>query len=118
MRSSTQNACHCPRCQGTRQAFWVEDRINNAFPVKHYHMVFTLPEVLNNICLTDSRWFYNLLFACVWDTLQSFGYSHYGVQGGAVCLLHTWGQNLCLHPHVHCIVPALGYTLHGKIKHR
>ena len=117
---TSYNSCrnrHCPQCQGARQAFWVEDRVNNAYPVKHYHMVFTLPEVLNSICLTDSRRFYNLLFSCVWDTLQSFGYSHYGVQGGAVCILHTWGQNLCLHPHVHCIVPALGYSLKGKMIH-
>jgi hypothetical protein len=49
--------------------------------------------------------------------LQTFGYSHYGVESGAICVLHTWGQNLSLHPHIHCIVPAAGLTLKGKLKH-
>jgi hypothetical protein len=114
------NSCrnrHCPKCQGARQAFWVEDRMENAYPVKHYHIIFTVPEELNAICLTDSKWFYNHLFATVWDVLRSFGYSHYGVENGAVCVLHTWGQNLSLHPHIHCIVPALGYSLKGRMKH-
>ena len=114
------NSCrnrHCPKCQGARQAFWVEDRMENAYPVKHYHIIFTVPEELNAICLTDSKWFYNHLFATVWDVLRSFGYSHYGVESGAVCVLHTWGQNLSLHPHIHCIVPALGYSLKGRMKH-
>jgi hypothetical protein len=60
--------------------------------------------------------YYDLLFAAVWNTLRSFGYSHFGTETGAVCVLHTWGQNLSLHPHVHCIVPAAGYTLDGKWK--
>ena len=113
------NSCrnrHCPKCQCSEQAFWVEDRIRNAYPVEHYHIVFTVPEVLNEICLTDSKWFYNHLFETVWDVLRSFGYSHFGVENGAICILHTWGQNLSLHPHIHCIVPALGYTLKGKLK--
>ena len=118
--SISYNSCrnrHCPKCQNINQAFWVEDRIEKAYPVKHYHIVFTVPEVLNTICLLDSKWFYNHLFSCVWDCLRSFGYSHYGVESGAICLLHTWGQNLCLHPHIHCIVPALGYSPRGQIRH-
>ena len=113
------NSCrnrHCPKCQGSKQAFWVEDLVGRAYPVRHYHVVFTVPEVLNAICMLDSRWFYNHLFASVWDVLRSFGYSHFGVESGAICLLHTWGQNLSLHPHVHCIVPALGHTLKGRMK--
>jgi len=51
-----------------------------------------------------------------WSTLRTFGYSHYGVETGAICLLHTWGQTLSLHPHIHCIVPATGLTLKGKLK--
>jgi len=113
------NSCrnrHCPKCQGAKQAFWVEDRINNAYPVKHYHIVFTLPHELNAICQLDSRWFYNHLFATVWKVLRTFGYSHFGVQSGAICLLHTWGGSLIFHPHLHCIVPALGYSLRGCLK--
>lgn len=60
--------------------------------------------------------YYDLLFAAVWNTLRSFGYSHFGTETGAVAVLHTWGQNLSLHPHVHCIVPAAGYSLDGKWK--
>jgi hypothetical protein len=114
------NSCrnrHCPKCQSSQQAFWVEERVNNAYPVKHYHLVFTIPEILNAICMIDSGWFYNHLFACVWDCLQVFGYSHFGVESGAICLLHTWGQNLTLHPHIHCIVPAVGYNLRRQVKH-
>jgi hypothetical protein len=57
------------------------------------------------------------MFECAWSVLQTFGYSHYGVESGAICVLHTWGQNLSLHPHIHCIVPAAGLTLKGKLKH-
>ena len=114
------NSCrnrHCPKCQGSNQAFWVEERMSHAYPVNHYHMVFTVPEALHGICMLDSKWFYNHLFATVWDTLRSFGYSHYAVESGAICVLHTWGQNLSLHPHIHCIIPSLGYTLKGGMKH-
>jgi hypothetical protein len=113
------NSCgdrHCPKCQGTKQALWVEQLIQTTLPVKHYHLVFTVPHCLNNICLWDSRMFHKLLFRCVWATLYSFGYTHYGVESGAVAMLHTWGQNLWLHPHIHCLVPAVGYSLQGKWK--
>jgi hypothetical protein len=69
------------------------------------------------VCLLDSGAFYGLLFSCVWDTLRQFGYTRFGVESGAVCVLHTWGQNLSLHPHVHCIVPAAGLSLAGNMKH-
>jgi hypothetical protein len=75
-----------------------------------------LPNVLSKICLFNDRNYYNLLFAAVWSTLRAFGYSHYGVETGAVTVLHTWGQNLSLHPHIHCIVPSAGYTLEGTWK--
>ena len=114
------NSCgnrHCPKCQSNKQAIWVDDRISDALDVKYFHVVFTFPEALNPICLLDSKSFYNSMFECVWSVLQTFGYSHYGVEGGAICVLHTWGQNLSLHPHIHCIVPAAGLTLKGKLKH-
>jgi hypothetical protein len=60
--------------------------------------------------------YYDLLFAATWNTLRSFGYSHFGTETGAVAVLHSWGQNLTLHPHVHCIVPAAGYALNGQWK--
>src|SRR5450759_2508387 len=107
---------HCPKCQGAKQALWVEDRMNDALDVKYFHIVFTVPEALNQICLLDSNLFYKTLFECVWSVLLTFGYSHYGVESGAICVLHTWGQNISLHPHIHCIVPAAGLTLAGNLK--
>jgi hypothetical protein len=113
------NSCgnrHCPKCQGAKQALWVEDRMNDALDVRYFHIVFTVPEELNQICLLDSNLFYKNLFECVWSVLQQFGYTSYGVETGAICVLHTWGQNLSLHPHIHCIVPAAGLTLAGNLK--
>ena len=113
------NSCsnrHCPKCQGAKQALWVEDRMNDALDCKYFHIVFTVPEELNQICLLDSNLFYKSLFECVWSVLQQFGYTNYGVESGAICVLHTWGQNLSLHPHIHCIVPAAGLTLAGNMK--
>jgi len=113
------NSCgdrHCPKCQAAKQAFWIEGLMQSTLPVKHYHIVFTVPHQLNAVCLHNQRMYYSQLFATVWNTLRSFGYSHYGVESGAVCVLHTWGQNLSLHPHVHCLVPAAGYTLDGRWK--
>jgi len=113
------NSCgnrHCPKCQTARQMLWAEDRMNDALNVKHFHLVFTVPDLLNTICQINSKAFYEAQFDCVWSTLRTFGYSHYGVETGAICILHTWGQNLSLHPHIHCIVPATGLTLKGQLK--
>ncbi len=113
------NSCgdrHCPKCQSAKQATWIDDLIQNTLPIKHYHIVFTLPHPLHAICLHNQRMYYDLLFGAVWNTLRSFSYSHFGVEGGAIAVLHTWGQNLSLHPHIHCMVPAAGYTLDGKWK--
>lgn len=114
------NSCrnrHCPKCQGSKQAFWVEDLLEATLQVKHYHIVFTIPHELNHICLLDSKWFYEKLFASVWETIHQFGYNRHGVESGAVCILHTWGQNLSFHPHIHCIVPAVGESFAGNMKH-
>jgi hypothetical protein len=111
------NSCgdrHCPKCQAVKQAFWIEDLMHSTLPVKHFHIVFTVPHQLNVVCLHNQRLYYDLLFGAVWQTLRSFGYTHYGVETGAVAVLHSWGQNLSLHPHIHCIVPAAGYTLDGR----
>lgn len=113
------NSCrnrHCPKCQGAKQVFWVEDLMHATLPVKHYHVVFTLPHELNEVCLSNTAAYYNLLFAAVWDTLRAFGYAYFGTETGAVCMLHTWGQNLSLHPHIHCIVPAAGLSMSGNWK--
>jgi hypothetical protein len=111
------NSCgdrHCPKCQASKQAFWIDDLVRSTLPVKHYHVIFTVPHELNRLCLHNDRWFYDSLFKAVWETLRTFGYTHFGAESGAICVLHTWGQNLTLHPHIHCIVPAAGYSLLGK----
>ncbi len=116
---NSYNSCgdrHCPKCQAARQAFWIDDLVHNTLPVKHFHIVFTVPHHLNQLCLHNPGMYYDLLFSAVWHTLRLFGYTHYGVESGAVAVLHTWGQNLSLHPHIHCLVPAAGYTLDGKWK--
>lgn len=113
------NSCknrHCPKCQATKQAFWIEDISNRIIDTKYFHIVFTLPQALNVICLLDSKGFYNSLFSSVWQSLRAFGYMHYGVESGAIAILHTWGQNLSVHPHIHCLVPAAGIDLAGNIK--
>jgi len=114
------NSCgdrHCPKCQITKQAVWIDDLVAATLPVKHYHIIFTVPHQLNDICLYDPKAYYQVLFSAVWRTLHSFGYSHFGAETGAVAILHSWGQNLSLHPHIHCIVPAVGYTIDGRWKH-
>jgi hypothetical protein len=114
------NSCrdrHCPKCQGTKQALWVEKLMKSTLAMKHYHIIFTVPHELNQIYLWDRRLYCNILFRAVNRTLHSFGYTHYGCETGAVAVLHTWGQNLSLHPHIHCIVPAAGYSLSGKWRH-
>ena len=113
------NSCgdrHCPKCQAAKQAIWIDDLMQRTLPVKHYHIIFTVPHQLNGVLLHNQRLYYCLLFSAVWHTLRSFGYTHYGVESGAVAVLHTWGQNLSLHPHIHCIVPSAGYTLDGRWK--
>lgn len=107
---------HCPKCQGSKQAFWIEDVSKRIIDTKYFHVVFTVPEQLNVICLLDSRKFYSILFQSVWQSLRTFGYTHYGVESGALAILHTWGQNLSLHPHIHCLVPAAGIDLSGDMK--
>lgn len=113
------NSCgdrHCPKCLSTKQAIWVDDLMKNTLPIKHFHIIFTVPHSLNDICIWNAREYYRILFAAVWQTLRSFGYTHFGVESGAIAVLHSWGQNLSLHPHIHCIVPAAGYSLMGEWK--
>jgi hypothetical protein len=116
---NSYNSCgnrHCPKCLGTKQLLWIDKLQENTLPTKHYHLVFTLPHQLNALCLFDRRLFYDTLFSAVWRTLHSFGYTHYGCETGAICVLHSWGQNLSLHPHLHCLMPAAGVDLKGQWK--
>lgn len=113
------NSCrdrHCPKCNGIRREKWVRLRLGDLLPVKYFHVVFTVPDSLNSLFLYEPEKMYNLLFASAWKTIQKFScdYKYLGAKTGMVAVLHSWGQNLALHPHVHCLVPAGGITQNNK----
>jgi hypothetical protein len=112
------NSCrnrHCPKCQGHKRQEWIEKREADLLPCTYYHVVFTLPSELNSLALYRPKVVYDALFASVWATLHQFG-SREGLQLGTIAVLHTWGQNISLHPHLHCIVPGGGIDSTGKWK--
>lgn len=115
------NSCrnrHCPKCQGTEREKWIQAREEELLPVPYFHVVFTLPDVLNRLCMYKPELMYDLLFKTTWSVLNSFGHDHkwLGAQTGMISILHTWGQTMTLHPHLHCIVPGGGLTKQGKWK--
>jgi hypothetical protein len=83
--------------------------------VPYFHVVFTLPEVLNALAMQEAKLVYDVLFETAWATLKTFG-KNKEIQTGMITVLHTWGQNLSLHPHLHCIVPGGGVTKNGNWK--
>jgi hypothetical protein len=114
--SISYNSCrnrHCPRCQGHNRENWITARAHELLPVPYFHVVFTLPECLNKLALQHPRVCYSLLFEAAWETLACFG-ANKGIKMGMIAVLHTWGQNLSLHPHLHCIVPGGGVDADGK----
>jgi hypothetical protein len=109
------NSCrnrHCPKCQGFEREKWVAARKEELLPVKYFHVVFTLPDALNALCLFNQRIAYSVLFRAAWGTIQKFAAAQ-GVQTAMIALLHTWESNLQYHPHLHCIVPAGGVRADG-----
>jgi hypothetical protein len=109
------NSCrnrHCPKCQGHRRVQWIQKREAELLPAVYYHVVFTLPGELNPLCLHQPQLAYNTLFESAWQTLQKMGAAK-NLQPGMICIMHTWGQNLSLHPHLHCIVPGAGIDAKG-----
>lgn len=115
------NSCrnrHCPKCQGHLKEKWVQAREEELLNCKYFHVVFTLPHELNYLALEDPEIYYNTLFKVAWNVLKGFGANpkFLGAKMGMIAILHTWGQNLSLHPHLHCIVPSGGLTKSGKWK--
>ncbi len=103
------NSCrnrHCPKCQTLAQVRWLEARRAELLPIEYFHLVFTLPHALNPLAQSHPRLIYTLLFHAVADTLTTFARDprHLGGDLGATAILHTWGQNLSQHLHLHCIV--------------
>lgn len=116
--SISYNSCrnrHCPKCQGANREKWIQARENELLPVPYFHVVFTLPDSINSLAIHDPKLVYNLLFEAAWETLSTFG-AKKGLKMGMIGVLHTWGQNLSLHPHIHCIVPGGGLDKSGAWK--
>lgn len=112
------NSCrnrHCPKCQQTNKERWILARQQQLLPVSYFHVVFTLPQELNNWCLHHPKQMYDLLFVASHQTIKSFAHDekHLGAMAGMISVLHSWGQNLSLHPHVHCIIPGGGIAASG-----
>lgn len=114
--SISYNSCrnrHCPKCQGSSRENWIQARETELLPVPYFHVVFTLPESINSLAIHNPKLVYATLFKAAWETLFAFG-KNKGLQMGMIAILHTWGQNLSLHPHLHCIVPGGGVDTNGN----
>jgi hypothetical protein len=109
------NSCrnrHCPKCQTQARHRWVAARTRELVPLNYFHVVFTVPHQLSELMLHNKRLLYDLLFRCVADTLLEVAANpkRLGAEIGFLCVLHTWGQTLIHHPHIHCVVPAGGFA--------
>ena len=112
------NSCrnrHCPKCQGQARAEWVAARQAELLPAPYFHVVFTLPAAVAEIAFHNKARVYAILFRTAAETLRTIAADprHLGAEIGLVAVLHTWGQNLHHHPHVHCVVPGGGPSLDG-----
>ena len=113
------NSCrnrHCPTCQGHKRVQWIQARETELLNVPYFHVVFTVPHELNRFCLLYGNEIYKALFTSAWQTIKQFSKTESQVTPGMISVLHTWGQNLSLHPHLHCIVPNGGVTKAGYWK--
>jgi hypothetical protein len=113
------NSCrnrHCPKCQWPAAQAWMAAREAELLPVPYFHVVFTLPAALGAIAYQNKAKLYGLLFTAAAETLTTIAGDpkHLGADIGVTAVLHTWGQNLQHHPHVHCIVPGGGLSLDGE----
>lgn len=112
------NSCgnrHCPTCQATAAARWLEAHAADLLPVPYFHLVFTLPDVLDPIALANPRIVYDLLLRTAAETVLEVAANpdRLGARTGVLAVLHTWGQTLQFHPHVHCVVPGGGLSPDG-----
>jgi len=113
------NSCrnrHCPKCQATKRRQWLQLEASHLLDTEYFHVVFTLPEALGPIALRNQRVIYGLLFKAVADAITTIARDpkHLGVSSGFTAVLHTWGQTLDHHPHVHCVVPGGGLSPDGS----
>jgi hypothetical protein len=113
------NSCrnrHCPRCQAAARAVWLDERAAELLPTEYFHAVFTLPSELAPLALQNQRLVYGTLLQASAQSLLQLARDpqHLGADIGFLSVLHTWGQNLHLHPHVHCVVPGGGISMEGN----
>lgn len=111
------NSCrnrHCPKCQCLAQERWIAARSERLLPVRHFHVVFTLPSELRALCRRAPRRLFEALFRCASETLLELGQSRLGATLGVTMVLHTWTRDLRFHPHVHAIVTAGGMNADGE----
>jgi hypothetical protein len=109
------NSCrnrHCPKCQTLQKERWIEARNEDLLPIAYFHVVFTIPSELNPLVSMNRKILYDLLFRSVSETLTKLANDpkHLGAEIGCIGILHTWGQNLMDHPHIHCIVTGGGLS--------
>jgi hypothetical protein len=114
-RTVTYNSCrdrHCPKCQSLARAKWLEDHRAQLLAIAYFHVVFTVPNMVAPIALQNRRVVYNILFRAVSETIRRIAADpkHLGAKIGFLAVLHTWGQNLHAHPHIHCVVPGGGLS--------
>ena len=112
------NSCshrHCPKCQSLARAQWIQARQSEVLDTEYFHVVFTVPEEIADIGLQNKRTVYGILFRATAETLQTIAADpqHLGAEIGFFAVLHTWGQNLLHHPHLHCVVPGGGLSPDG-----
>ena len=114
-KAISYNSCrnrHCPKCQAKARQDWITAQEREVLATSYFHVVFTVPHELNVLALVNPRSFYDLLFAASAQTLLEVAADpkHLGAEIGAISILHTWGQNLLLHPHIHCVIPSGGLS--------
>lgn len=119
--SVSYNSCRhraCPKCQWAAQLKWVQKRMGELLNTTYFHIVFTVPHTLNPLFLSNDTVLYNLLMRCAWEALDQLAQQPQwlGAQTGMLAVLHTWGQKLDFHPHVHCVVPGGGMLPNGSWK--
>ena len=105
----------CPKCNALPKAQWAHKQYQRLLAVDHYHVIFTLPHELLPVWRYNQRWFANILFEAVSDTLMTLAQDarHLGALPGMILSLHTWGRNLSLHPHIHCLISGGGLSADG-----
>jgi hypothetical protein len=112
------NSCrnrHCPKCQSLARAQWLEDRRAEILDTQYFHVVFTIPKEIAEIAFQNKKTVYGILFRTVAETLRTIAATpkHLGAEIGFFAVLHTWGQNLLHHSHLHCVVPGGGLSPDG-----